>query len=744
VGAAAAVALASPVFLLVNSIDRRWMDDDGFINLRIVRNWIHGDGPVFNVGERVEAATSPLWLGLLALFGELRIPLEQGAVFAGIAFTVLALLIAQQASGALHRERSDLREPSLFPGLPLGALVFAAVPAAWDYASSGLETGLGLVWLAGSYLALVRSRDRTSTAWTAATASLLGLGPLIRPEFALYSGGFLITLAVILRSSERRWTLSRVVAIVLSAAAAPLAFEFVRMGYYGAIVPNTAIAKEAFAGNWGQGSCYFNNFFRTYALVWPLVAAGVIWILDLRADASRHRWVTLTTTLVPPVAATLHAVFIVAIGGDYMHARLFIPAVFAGVLPVATVPINALGWGLRRSIAVVAMGVVVVWAPVCALTLRVGVENVCNIGDERGWYAREAHVANPVELAAYRGHMFYAGAQSAWDALRRECPSLSLQPSVSSHSHCRRVMVDDEQQKEIAPSAASYPESSQLDSRVDAVTKAGAIGIFGYFFPSNVDVIDLHGLAEPIVARFELLQRGRPGHEKRLTAAWMLARFAEPDPDEDAAVSAARHALHCGALASLERAITSPLTFQRVIDNIQNAWSLSRIRIPPDPFDAESHFCGTDEMPTMTTSGSGGNAFRWACPARHTLRGLRGDVDSKEGALSHIQAVCGSADARGAQADGVVVGPAFGEGKDVSFELACPPDSTVVGFHGRADRLVRSVGLVCRGPVGDTQTSQGGREVGTPFTLRCPKGSVPGLSGRSGALIDAIGPICSP
>jgi hypothetical protein len=80
----------------------------------------------------------------------------------------------------------------------------------------------------------------------------------------------------------------------------------------------------------------------------------------------------------------------------------------------------------------------------------------------------------------------------------------------------------------------------------------------------------------------------------------------------------------------------------------------------------------------------------------------------------------------------------------VSFELACPPGSAVVGFHGKADRLARSVGLICRGPEGDTRTSEGGRESGRAFALTCPKGDVLGIGGRGGALIDAIGLLCSP
>jgi arabinofuranosyltransferase len=757
-GVGVALTVAAPALLLANAVDRRWMDDDGFINLRIVRNCLRGYGPVFNIGERVEAATSPLWLAWLALMGELRIRLEEGAVYSGIALTVLALFLAQEAARVLGRARTEVGAHSSYPCLPLGAAVFAVIPAVWDYASSGLETGLGLAWLAGSYLALVRPMARPSAARTCAIAVLLGLGPLIRPEFALYSVAYLGILGFVLRARGVRPTFASVAVVVLSAGAIPGVYEIVRMGYYGAIVPNTAIAKEAFSGNLSQGRCYFDNFFRTYAMAWPLVASAVFWLSDLLADASRRRIVPFVATLAPAVAAVLHVVFIVAIGGDYMHARLFIPAVLAGILPVAMVPVPPLPGGWRGWISVAAIGVVAVWAPICALRLRVRVENVCNIGDERGWYAREAHEANPVEIGAYRAHQFYSTAQTTWDGLVKACHGLSLSGSRSSHRPCRIVMLNEDQQKEIGPTAASFPAAPELEPRVDAVVEGGAIGILGYFLPSSIHVVDRHGLAEPIVARFVLQQRGRPGHEKKLTAPWMLARFAKPSPAEDAAVTAARHALHCGPLASLERAVSGPLTARQVLDNIAQAFTLSRLRIPVDPFDAETQFCKTTPMRSMTTSGPGGTAFRWACPAGQTVTGLRGDADLKEATLKRIQAVCSPPDPQldeggasqpptsspGDRQQDLVVGPAFGEGKDVSFELACPPESAVVGFYGRADRLAHSIGLICRGAHGSTRTSQGGRETGASFALTCPAGNVLGVTGRSGALIDAVGPLCSP
>ena len=59
--------LATPVIVLAERTwALRWMSDDGFINLRIVSQLVHGHGPVFNIGERVETSTSPLWVFVLA------------------------------------------------------------------------------------------------------------------------------------------------------------------------------------------------------------------------------------------------------------------------------------------------------------------------------------------------------------------------------------------------------------------------------------------------------------------------------------------------------------------------------------------------------------------------------------------------------------------------------------------------------------------------------------------------------
>lgn len=71
---------------------RRWISDDGLIVLRTVRQLAAGHGPVFNVGERVEADTSTLWTALLALPGLLPgQALNWAAVVLGLILSVAGL-----------------------------------------------------------------------------------------------------------------------------------------------------------------------------------------------------------------------------------------------------------------------------------------------------------------------------------------------------------------------------------------------------------------------------------------------------------------------------------------------------------------------------------------------------------------------------------------------------------------------------------------------------------------------------
>src|SRR5579859_3103786 len=79
------VLCALPVVALIAfGYEHRWTSDDSFIDFRVVQQILAGHGPVYNLGQRVEVFTSPLWLAALTVFGGLSGHIELSAVILGI------------------------------------------------------------------------------------------------------------------------------------------------------------------------------------------------------------------------------------------------------------------------------------------------------------------------------------------------------------------------------------------------------------------------------------------------------------------------------------------------------------------------------------------------------------------------------------------------------------------------------------------------------------------------------------
>lgn len=751
-----AIVLAPASVFASGAWARRWMDDDGFITLRVVRNLLHGHGPVFNVGDRVEACTSALWIGVLAILGAVGAPLEGSAVYGGIVLSVAGVLLAMHAADLFQSPREAPRQGVAWP---VGAAIYAVLPAAWDYASSGLESGLGLLWLGGSYATLAHivreGSERAIGRRACAAAALFGLGPLIRPEFALYSAVWLVLLvwtamSNLTRPEDRpRSAPAVLVALAASAAALPLSYQLLRMGYYGTITPNTAIAKEAFRANWIQGGCYFRNFFGVYAMGWPAGVATVFLIHQLHLFRAREDRTRLLATALPPLAGLVHVVYIVWMGGDYMHARMFLVPVFAILLPIWVVRVREPSAHFRYPL--MAAGLVLsCWLVVCAAKLRVKQENECDIGDERGWYALQASVEAPIAISSYRGHPFYEEGQKALSKIEGRCPTIAS--DARREGGCRLLYFDGKDFEQLSPSAATYPLASAIDPGIGAAVAYGAIGIFGYMMPDSVHVIDRHGLAEPVASHLELLSRGRPGHEKALVNAWLVAHYAAPLTPEDVSVAAARHALACGSLKGLVDATRAPLTWGQFAHNMGHAFEYTRLRIPRDPFDAEATFCGTRAPPHFSTGSDGGSGFRWHCPEGSRLTALRGTFSVKDDAMMGIKALCGSSGASGAESGSAteITSPAFGGSSSLAtpFEVTCAGDAVPVGIFGTKDKVIQGIGIVCAPPTGknggeQTRSASGGSAKGTPFELTCPADTrIIGIEGRSGDLLDQAGIVC--
>lgn len=556
-GPAGAIALAG--FL------NRWNCDDAFINFRVVDQILAGNGPVYNAGERVEAATSTLWLALLTFGALLPGEIEWFAVLAGLAGTVTGVALAGMAAMRLAGP-ADGRI-----WLPFGSLVFIALPPAWHFATSGLETGLTFAWLGGSFLVLVTrlSGAASPRRWAeVAGAVLLGVGPLIRPDLAVFSAAFLAALLVIQRHRGRRWAI-QTLAVAL---ALPLAYQVFRMGYYGALVPNPAIAKEASGTRIGQGLRYLGDLMTPYLLWLPLAAVLVVVVLSVRAWGLRSS--RSVVALAPVAAGLLHIAFVVRVGGDFMHARLLLPGLFGLLLPLAVVP-------LRRGLVSTAVPVAIVgtWSLMAALALRTDYHDTPavlpetgGIADEHGFYVTASGVSHPVTLDDYRATALAEAARGI-----------------------RKNLDDGRSYVSLNPFKAAEPTDLEPGAELEEpiVTMFAALGIAGFAVGPDVWLVDPFGLADPFAARTSLPadRPGRVGHEKTLHPAWVLARLVEEPPMEDPEVAAAARSLACGDVERLENAVRGRLTISQFLDNLVASPRLTALRLDPLPTAVAADHC---------------------------------------------------------------------------------------------------------------------------------------------------------
>ena len=564
--------LVPVMFLLVLGWTHRWTEEDAFLNFRIVDQIRAGHGPVFNVGQRVEVATSPLWLAMLTA-GRTVIPfvrIEYLALVGGLLLTGLGLWWAQR--GAARMWRTD----RVRPAVPLGAVVFAALPASWEWATSGLENGLSLAWIGALMLVLATFARRDAAPCTArktvAVGVLVGLGPLVRPDLTIMSVAALV--AVLATRRPRGATLAWLLGGFL---ALPVLSELFRMGYYGILVPNTALAKDAGGTYWSQGWNYLVDLVAPYWLWVPLVGIAAIAVLLLlpgrvlpdrlfsKRDVRDRAGPPLVVVLALPVAGVLHALFIVKSGGDYLHARLLMPSLFAMLAPFAAVP-----WRRKLFVPILA---ITVWAVVAIVFLRPAIHQ------------------SFVPLTAYD----VSEGRELMMKFTRDGRRPILAEDFIFDDGPRAKRLQERGEKALVSNIQTQPILDATPQRTTLVSVAS--GISGYLAGPEVIVHEYNSLADPVGSHMPPDPNSHPGHRKRKEYPWVLALTTRPGVTggfDASRIRAARAALKCGGLRDLVASTEDPLDIGTFWSNLTGAVGRTGLVVPRDEFAAERDFCGDD------------------------------------------------------------------------------------------------------------------------------------------------------
>lgn len=446
-----------------------WLAEDAFITFRTVDNWVSGYGLRWNVGERVQAYTHPLWMLAISPFYALTGEIFYTAIFFSLAVSLAAALVLALRLSASPRAAI------------LGIVLLTGSKAFVDYSTSGLENPLTHLLLA-LFLALYLRRD------TAAPRTRFGLSLIAALATVNRMDALLLFLPALIYLLWRKRSV-RALATLLAGFAPFLLWELFSLVYYGSLVPNTAYAKLNTGIPVGelamQGLHYLHNSLSLDPLTLSVVTLGLLVPL-----AKKER------RLLPlSVGMLLYLAYVVRIGGDFMSGRFLTPPFFAAVaLIVHSQPFASPRiWSLTLGAALLA-GLLPSRSP-----LRSGADygsridpptTARNISDERALYYRHAGLLPSL----YRGSA--EEYPDHWWAIRGRQLRRSGELSGSSSEGYL-----------IAPAHGGR-----------TIATWSNVGYSGFYAGPRVHILDALALAEPLLARLPARAEEKfgPGHFFRI------------------------------------------------------------------------------------------------------------------------------------------------------------------------------------------------------------------------------------
>ena len=279
-----------------------WQSDDAYITYRCIDNALNGYDLTYNVVERVQAFTHPLWALFQLVVAWFTGEVYFTGIFSGMLFSLLTLWVIGKRL---------VTKPLAFLTL-CGALLSSS--AFVDYSTSGLENALSY-FLAAMFLAEWLGSKRLGR-----LSLLAALLVLNRMDLLLLVGPALFSVWWPQRSF-------RSVGIVLLGFLPFILWELFAIFYYGFPFPNTAYAKLNLAIPSGelflQGLDYiwasFANDFPTIFLL------GLGLLLGLARRSGE--WFAIA------LGVALYLAYVVKIGGDFMEGRFFtVPFLMATIM----------------------------------------------------------------------------------------------------------------------------------------------------------------------------------------------------------------------------------------------------------------------------------------------------------------------------------------------------------------------------------------------------------------------------
>lgn len=267
--------------------------DDAMISMRYAYNLAHGNGLVWNPGERVEGFTNPLWVGIMAIVHLFPIGLNETGLYIQILGASLLTLNLFFVRKIVEHFTDDL-----FAMLSAAALTAFYAPLN-SFGLLGMEVSLLVVVVSAAVWMTLKSGTRFNP-WL---YLLLAVSTLVRFDMAVPYLVIFAVLWVVQRENRKQHLFWGLGLLVLFLGAQTLA----RYGYYGAWLPNTYYLKVE---GWNNTLKILRGLYALVQFVY--FSNWVLMFLPLTLLLFRRDW----QVILPALVLLGQIAYSVSVGGD--------------------------------------------------------------------------------------------------------------------------------------------------------------------------------------------------------------------------------------------------------------------------------------------------------------------------------------------------------------------------------------------------------------------------------------------
>jgi len=436
-----------------------WVTEDAYITFRTIDNFINGYGLTWNITERVQTYTHPLWMFLLSSIYFFSHEIYYSSIILSFLLSILAISLF------------SFRISQSFAATVAGITVLCFSKGFIEYSTSGLENPLSH-FLTALFLTYFFSgtRREPNIRYLLILSLIAGMGTLNRMDTILIFFPVLIFYLIQIRNPKAGL-------LAITAGFLPFAiWELFSLFYYGSLFPNTAYAKlnTGIGGSLmaKQGMYYLVNSIKLDPVLLPVILTGIL--MPVIKKDKPH--ITLSASII------LYLIYIIKIGGDFMSGRFLTIPLFLSVAVISQYAFNTKKW--------IIMIVVILFAALFSSQLpilsgpgygkyRGGIVSAHGISDERRAYYPNVGMLKSFGKDEWPDHRWAATGKKA-------------------NTVAKKLITGD-------------------DSKTVSLYQTGTtVGLYGYFAGPHVHIIDELSLCDPLLSRLPLSgSKWRPGHFRR-------------------------------------------------------------------------------------------------------------------------------------------------------------------------------------------------------------------------------------